>query len=457
MNENLITAFDACVTALENGVPLEECLKQYPEFVQELRPMLHISTQTRMTLQSIQAPVRSQQESRSRFLAQAARLSKEAHAVSTPANLLNWAQSLFRGAFSRALLTAAVFVLVIILAGAGAVRASAHSLPGTPLYGLKRTIEQTQIVLSPNAESRARLEEKFSEQRTLETHQVVERGWNVSLEFGGQLEAMNAETWMVEGVAVIVPSGTQIEGSPQIGLYVRVQGTSLSNGSVQARQIWVDGERFEGLLEDIQSDEWQIGGRSVLISHDTQIEDHPAVGDLVEVNIMILPSGSSVAERIRLVNRGGGSDDPEQPSNTPPAASEDHSNNSSGNNQKTPEPTHTASPNGGSPSQTPDLLKSGSGNTPQPTKTLEPTRTPNSGGSNGSGGSTSTPVANQEIRVDGTVQSITGSTWNVAGQTIHVDGNTFIENDPQPGDLVEVRAVLQSNGTLLALRIKKIS
>ena len=472
MNENLITAFDACVTALEDGATLEDCLGKYPELASDLRPMLDITVQTMSVMQSIQVPIQSQQASRRRFLARAAsltskpvgaqnparggsRLPSKSNGVPAPARRRSFVQSLFQTASNRAWMAVAVLIVLIVLAGTSVVRASAHSLPGTPLYALKRTIEQTQILLSPDTASRARLEEKFTEQRAQETRQVVAQGWQVPVEFGGLLNAMNGQNWDVAGVNVSVPTGTQVEGSPQIGLYTLVQGDSQSNGSVLAHQIRVEGERFDGLVENIQKSEWQVGGRVVLIGDDTHIDDRPTVGDLVEVNVMNLPGGSILAERILLLQREAGSDNLEGPSNPSATPSEDH-----GNGQKTGEPGPTDSLESESASQTPGSPNNGGDKTSQPTQTPEPTRTsnptqtPNPGGSNGSNSPTSTPSIDQEVRLDGIVQSISSNAWIVEGQTILVDENTLIENNPQPGDLVEVRAVLQSNGTLLALRIK---
>jgi hypothetical protein len=43
----------------------------------------------------------------------------------------------------------------------------------------------------------------------------------------------------------------------------------------------------------------------------------------------------------------------------------------------------------------------------------------------------------------------------VAGQAFSVNGSTAIENNPQVGDTVEVRANPQPDGSLLAYRIRK--
>ena len=40
MNDTLIAALDDCLTALEHGADLEECLRRYPDLAEQLRPEL---------------------------------------------------------------------------------------------------------------------------------------------------------------------------------------------------------------------------------------------------------------------------------------------------------------------------------------------------------------------------------------------------------------------------------
>jgi hypothetical protein len=396
---------------------------------------------------------------------------------------LSW---LLHPQFSRGMATIAMLV-VVLLAGAGVWSVSAQSLPGTPFYGLKRAVENTQLALSPNAESRARLEEKFSDQHAQEARQVTELGWSVPLEFGGLLESIAGENWSVGGITLWVPSGITIEGNPQVGLYVRVWGSAQTGGTVQVSRIKVDGVLFQGRVDDIRSGIWRIDGLEVFTSHDTRIEDRPEPGDTVEINAMRLSDGNLLAEKIRLIARKDSSPDLNPKDDSPDGGRRDAdatrlpgSDDTSGNHadgktaepthpsggdsgsDKTPEPTRTPSgqgENGGSnkgtqePTRTPSSQGGGNGNTPEPTRTQAPTQTPHSGGGT-SPNPTSTP-APQEVRIQGAVQSIGGSTWIVAGQVVQVGPATNIDPNLSVGDNVEVRANLQPDGGLLATRIQK--
>ncbi len=60
-----------------------------------------------------------------------------------------------------------------------------------------------------------------------------------------------------------------------------------------------------------------------------------------------------------------------------------------------------------------------------------------------------------KLEFTGTVDSITGNIWIIAGYTIMVGPGTEIEGNPQPGDLVKVEAFLQADGvTYLAHEIE---
>jgi type VI secretion system secreted protein VgrG len=60
----------------------------------------------------------------------------------------------------------------------------------------------------------------------------------------------------------------------------------------------------------------------------------------------------------------------------------------------------------------------------------------------------------EKIEFEGVVQSIAGSQWVVDGQTIRVDGQTEVKDDPGVGDTVKVVAFLQPDGTWWAEKIE---
>ena len=101
----------------------------------------------------------------------------------------------------------------------------------------------------------------------------------------------------------------------------------------------------------------------------------------------------------------------------------------------TPEHTPTQEPPGATPEHTP---------TQTPTATTEVPRDP---------GPTPQPTATVELR--GQVTAINGDVWTIGDQQVQVNADTQLRGSPTVGDTVLVKACLDQNGTLIALKIEK--
>ncbi|MCL5428497.1 MAG: DUF5666 domain-containing protein [Chloroflexi bacterium] len=60
----------------------------------------------------------------------------------------------------------------------------------------------------------------------------------------------------------------------------------------------------------------------------------------------------------------------------------------------------------------------------------------------------------QEVTFTGTVESITSQTWTISSKHVAITAQTEIKDDIEVGDVVEVRALLMPDGTLVAERIE---
>jgi hypothetical protein len=134
------------------------------------------------------------------------------------------------------------------------------------------------------------------------------------VEFRGLLRAMNGDTWIIDGVTVIVSRRTQIEGNPMVGDMVKVEGQRQGDGTVAAREIKVlerEGTRtpeagkveFRGLLRAMNGDTWIIDGVTVIVSRRTEIKGNPVVGDVVKVEGQRQGDGTVAAHEIEVVGR----------------------------------------------------------------------------------------------------------------------------------------------------------
>ena len=103
------------------------------------------------------------------------------------------------------------------------------------------------------------------------------------------------ETWVIAGQTFSVTGTTLINGEPEIGDLVYVEGHLVENGNPPAadriqRLDDDDDNQFSltGEVEVIDSDSWIVAGQTISLTADTQIEPDIEVGDTVRVEGFIL-------------------------------------------------------------------------------------------------------------------------------------------------------------------------
>lgn len=413
MTDDLIEAFDDCLNALATGASLDDCLGRYPALRDELRSLLKVAGAAQAMGAAATIPQPAEMSSRAKFLAGGAQLRPAG-----PPRRAGW------WPLPRAAVALAVLAFVVAGTG-GVVAASAQSLPGDALYGVKRTVEQTQLLFTLDEDSRSQLQGEFDERRVEEVQTVTMQKRTTRVEFGGRVESMEGKRWSVAHITVLLSPETRVEGSPSLGAFVEVSGTSQPDGMVLASLIAVTDEgapvtptrpapkasataratptatpiptstppptdtpppteapppvnplpgtsptptaehdeevEFTGMVESIGETVWRIGGQDVTITPATEISGSPQVGQMVKVKAVRDRSGALVARHIEVKE---GTGQPEKSPNPPPS--------------KTPEPsvTHEAhetheAEDEHEPSETPRPTR-----TPGPTRTPWPTRTP---------------------------------------------------------------------------------
>jgi hypothetical protein len=132
----------------------------------------------------------------------------------------------------------ALVALLIIISGV-AFAASEGSLPGDLLYPVKLASHRLQLALTLDTEQQEFLEKQFSTGRRQDIQAALASGRQASVEFEGILEEMEADQWFVSGLAVTVQDSTVIEGQPYLGALLGVQGDLSGNGLLLANQISV--------------------------------------------------------------------------------------------------------------------------------------------------------------------------------------------------------------------------
>ncbi len=481
MTDERLNALDDCLRQMQAGESLEAALARYPALADELRPMLEAAQLAQPPAEAQAVPNRAQRASRAAFLTRAAEL-REAKSKARSLGGFAWPRAIPR-AFAAALAAS----LVVALGAYGVVSVSASSLPGDPLYGVKRTAEDVQLFITVDPAARAALEGEFDERRVQETERVLSEGREAEVEFSGAITALLGDLWRVGEFSVRLPSNTPISGTPAVGRWAKVVGLAQKDGTVEALRVTITEPRptalpahkatptegmepepshtatpapgstaaptdrpqpsptaraeeieFTGVLASISGDIWTIDDQAVLVTRDTEIRGDPHVGQVVEVRAVRTAGGALIALRIRVEDEREGSSTPVGAATRAPG--------------RLPSDTPKAEP-----SRTPEATR-----TREATRTLEPSRTPSGGPSpSNTPHPTQTPAPTEtqrptEVEFEGVVQS-TGEVWMIAGQSVIVTRDTEIRGDPRVGDMVRVRALKFPDGRLVAVRIEKRS
>ena len=121
------------------------------------------------------------------------------------------------------------------------------------------------------------------------------------IEFQGVVEEILPNGYRIAGHIVVVTTTTRIEGSITVGAFVKVEGIPQPDGTILATRIRLREEvRFTGVVEAILSNGYRVSGRTVVVTDLTKVKDPVAVGDWVEVKGFLQGDGSILAREIRV-------------------------------------------------------------------------------------------------------------------------------------------------------------
>jgi uncharacterized membrane protein YgcG len=224
---NLYDILETCLQEIENGADVDTVLFRYPEFAEELRPILETSTQAKMLAAGDPSPdvIR---RGRAQVLQQAAQM-REAQA--RPSRRL-WSVPLRRAMVSLAVIAA------LFISSNGLVQAASTTLPGDNLYPVKRTWEDVRVLLTFNMQEREALEVEHENKRLDELNDLFIVGRSAKVDFAGTVMSQNGDLWEVAKIPVLISAGTDLGAQPAVvGDAVRVRGFTQSGGTVLADRV----------------------------------------------------------------------------------------------------------------------------------------------------------------------------------------------------------------------------
>jgi hypothetical protein len=126
--------------------------------------------------------------------------------------------------------------------------------------------------------------------------------------FTGSVESI--APWVVAGIPFETDEWTQVEAGIRVGEQVRVKGRILEDGTWVADEIVRLDDDDEGwhfvFVGTVDSQNpWVVSGVSLVVDDETVVEGNVSVGDLVRVEITILPDGTWRVTRITPVSETG--------------------------------------------------------------------------------------------------------------------------------------------------------
>lgn len=231
---------DECVSRLRRGEAQEACLADYPAFAAQLAPDLAMSAEL-LQLSPLEASPDAVAAGHEKMMA--ALDSQETAARASLSAMLGQVFAPLRqrqsGLAATALRAGAIAVVVLVIAGSLVVTAAADTLPGDPLYPVKRSWENARLTLTIDDTSRQALQSQFERRRREEVQAVLDLRRPVIVEFNGQVESLNDGIWQVDGLQVAVTADTQVVGVAAVGQRVEVRAQVQDDGSLQAITIVV--------------------------------------------------------------------------------------------------------------------------------------------------------------------------------------------------------------------------
>ncbi|MEO0094231.1 MAG: DUF5667 domain-containing protein [candidate division WOR-3 bacterium] len=155
MPQKIDEILDLVLQEIEKGKSIEDCLKDYPQFVTELEPLLHLALAIRELPKH-----QPSSEAISRSLVKISE-TKERTTQLVP--------------FQPAWVRIAAVILLVVLIGWSTLALSKSSVPGDVLYPIKIMSEKTQYALTLNPKRKALFHLRFADKRTEELALCLKR------------------------------------------------------------------------------------------------------------------------------------------------------------------------------------------------------------------------------------------------------------------------------------------
>lgn len=232
MNESFEDRLDREIDVLLGQTSKPDSMEAANEPIAELA---QFATELRGKLPVVQPSEAGTRRGRERLLAELDALQRSS-VFDAGSFYFAWTRTLQRLSAPANLARRIAIVLTLLVAGLalnGALSASADSLPGDPLYDLKRIQEQVRLTITIDGDAREKLQAQIDDTRVTELNAIRRLMRVVRTEVSGTVSAIEGDTLVVDQVPFTVDR-TQFPAAPDVivGDRVWLAVQTNSDGSV---------------------------------------------------------------------------------------------------------------------------------------------------------------------------------------------------------------------------------
>lgn len=176
-------------------------------------------------------------------------------------------------------------------------------VPASPFIEVAKPSTYAAVIARPNDADQLCAESLFQGPQG-------ESPWGTNMEFRCLIQEIDPRYWIVCNRMVLIAETTAILGRPEIGALAEVKGIRLPADTVLARSIKVVAAgayaevEFEGAIESLADNAWVVNGIAVNLNFATVIRGTPELGLIAEVQGILQPDGSVLAQSITVKGPG---------------------------------------------------------------------------------------------------------------------------------------------------------
>jgi len=336
--------------------------------------------------------------------------------------------------------------------------ASQGALPGSPLHPVKTGLERAQLALSPSAARDASLNLRFAERRLEELAGLIQAGRFSELapvvsafeaHLQAALEGLQSVSQSDPAAAQQLAAAITAALSRYAELLMQLSAAVPSEAQAplqQALQLSTQGFQIElvGLVRSMGTASWEIERLSdgtpveIGVNQNTEVKPGVALDSLVKVEAIQDSTGMLWAVEIELAGQDLGDDN----ANT----NENDNEDVGGNENEAPDANENEAAGGNENEALGGNENEGAGENENANANENENDNDNEHGG--------------EVRLVGTVTAMNPASWAIAPQgggaavLVGIDADTELEAGIDIGALVEIKAIQDSSGTLVAVEIK---